>query len=253
VTPRRVLAVRQIDFKDLGALAEPLLSMGYEIQYLDATRDDLSAVNVSDAALVIVLGGPPYAMDDGRFPFLVDEMRLIEQCLLANTPVLGICLGAQLIARVLGGSVRRGAAPELGWWPVNLTAAGQHSSLRFLDQVPVLHWHRDAMDLPPDTEHLAATEACGVQAFAKGGTVLGLQFHPEVDAQAMSQWLVAHVGQLDAHPTQSVERLRTETDRCAHWMNQRASAVLRDWLSRLDEIRLADSREAAGNSESSIS
>ncbi|MCP1728034.1 GMP synthase (glutamine-hydrolyzing) [Natronospira proteinivora] len=243
IPPGRVLVIRQIDFKGLGALGPHLSSLGYEIQYLDATQDDLSAVKASEAALVIILGGPPCAMDDARFPFLVDEMRLIEQCLLANTPVLGICLGAQLMARVLGGAIQRRAAPELGWWPVELTPVGQQSSLRFLDQVPVLHWHSDAIDLPPGCERLAGTEACQVQAFSQGRSILGLQFHPEVDARSMSQWLVAHVAQLDAHPTQSVERLRDETQRCAHWMNQKAGTVLRDWLSRLDEMRLTTAQD----------
>jgi len=240
--PRRVLAVRQLDFKGLGALGTHLQHSGYEIDYLDATRDDLSGVRLDEADLVVILGGPPCALDDMRFPFLLDEMRLIEQCLARDKPLLGICLGAQLIARVLGGTVHRDAAQELGWWPVQLSTAGSHSPLRFLRDVPVLHWHSDAIELPVGIDALASTEQCPIQAFSQGHRILGLQFHPEVDALSMPQWLAAHVAQLDAHPDQSVERLRAESEQCLQWMNQQAGVMLRDWLSHLDEHRLMNSR-----------
>lgn len=236
---REVLAIRQVRFKDLGALAPVLESLGYRIRYLDATRDDLTAANASDPDLVVILGGPPCATDEARFPFLVDQLRLIEQRLNSGRPMLGICLGAQLIARALGGRIHPDVAPELGWWPVHLSTAGHASSLRYLSQVPVLHWHSDAIELPAQAERLAWTENCEVQAFAHGEAVLGLQFHPEVDADAMQEWLAAHVSQLDAHPLQSVERLRDETLRCSQWMTERSAAMLRDWINGLDAGYLA--------------
>lgn len=237
---RTVLAVRQVEFKDLGGLEPVLASLGYRVRYLDATRDDLTAINVAEPDLLVVLGGPPSALDEQRFPFLVDELRMIEQRIESGRPLLGICLGAQLVARALGGTVHQGSARELGWWPVHLTGNGRTSSLRYLDQVPVLHWHSDAIELPPGATRLAWTEDCEVQAFSKGDHVLALQFHPEVTDQAIQEWLVSHVSELDAHPLQSVERMRDESLRCAQWMHERAAAMLRDWLARIDEAVLTE-------------
>ncbi|MEA5445138.1 glutamine amidotransferase [Gammaproteobacteria bacterium AB-CW1] len=235
---RTVLAIRQLNFKGLGGLELVFAGMGYDIRYLDAPNDDLTAVDAGEDDLMVVLGGPPSALDDRRYPFLIDELRLIEQRLASGRPLLGICLGAQLLARTLGASIHEGAAEELGWWPVQLSQEGRAGPLRFLDQVPVLHWHRDAMALPEGARRLAWTDDCDVQAFSWGDAVMGLQFHPEVDCTAMNQWLVAHVSQLDAHPLQSVERLREQTQRCSPWMQRRASAMLSDWLAGLDERRL---------------
>ena len=234
----QLLVIRQLTSKGLGALSSVFESLGFQVVTLDAPSDDLASVHALDPDLVIVLGGPVSAMDDQRFPFLRDELRIIEQRLQAGRPLLGICLGAQLIARALGGRIVSGAAPELGWWPVDLAPAGQSSCLRYLDQVPLLHWHRDAMELPDSARCLASTDACPVQAFSASSSVLGLQFHPEVGPQEMGQWLAAHVHELDAHPHQSVESLREESERCIHWMNQRADAMLRDWLSSQDEAFL---------------
>lgn len=234
----RLLAIRQLGDKGLGALEPVFDSLGFRVDTLDAPRDDLASVSATEPDLVVILGGPISAMDDQRFPFLRDQLRIIEQRLQAGRPLLGICLGAQLIARVLGGRILSNEAPELGWWPVQLTAAGQASSLRYLDQVPVLHWHRDAIELPDSARCLASTDACPVQAFSGPSSVLGLQFHPEVGAQDLAQWLVAHVHELDVHPHQSVEAMREEGERCIQWMNQRADAMLRDWLSSQDEALL---------------
>lgn len=234
----KVLVIRQLAFKGPGAFGPVFDSLGFRVDTLDAPSDDLASVHALEPDLVLILGGPISALDDQRFPFLRDELRIIEQRLQAGRPLIGICLGAQLIARALGGRIIPGEAPELGWWPVQLSAAGHASCLRYLDQVPLLHWHRDAMELPASARCLASTDASPVQAFSASNSVLGLQFHPEVGPQDMAQWLVAHARELDAHPHQSVESMREESERCVHWMNQRADAMLRDWLSSQDEAML---------------
>jgi GMP synthase (glutamine-hydrolysing) len=240
----QLLVIRQLAFKGLGVLSSVFDSLGFHVDTLDAPSDDLASVHALDPDLVIVLGGPISAMDDQRFPFLRDELRIIEQRLQAGRPLLGICLGAQLIVRALGGRILPDAAPELGWWPLELEPAGQSSCLRYLDQVPLLHWHRDAMELPNGARCLASTDTCPVQAFSASSSVLGLQFHPEVGPQEMAQWLAAHVRELDAHPHQSVDSLREDSERCLHWMNQRADAMLRDWLSSQDEAFLSRGTDA---------
>lgn len=225
-----VLVIRQLRFKDLGRLEGTFRSLGYRVRYLDAPEEDLSGVDVRAADLLVVLGGPPGVADRQRFPFLADELRLIEERIRSGLPLMGICLGAQLIAHALGGEVRAGAVSELGWGGIQLTPAGRNAPLRYLAETPVLHWHTDNIVLPPDAELLAATDLCPVQAFRHGAQILGLQFHPEVGIPEMEQWLLAHMRQIDAHPELSVEQLRADTRDCADWLARRADAMLRDWL-----------------------
>lgn len=232
------LAIRQVRFKGLASLEQTLVNLGYRVEYVDAPEEDLFQVDPAAPDLLVFLGGPPGALDEDRFPFLADELRLIEARLDIGRPLLGICLGGQLIARVLGAEIQPGAAPELGWWPLSLSREGRDSPLRFLSEVPVLHWHSDAMSLPADARLLASTDRCPVQAFQYGLSTLALQFHPEVSAPAMEQWLVAHMRQIDAHPRHSVESLRDDAHRCADWMAQRADAMLRDWLNEVNEVQL---------------
>ena len=228
-----VLAIRQLRLKGLGRLERTFRSMGYRIRYLDAPEDDLAAVDAEAPALLVVLGGPPSATDQERFPFLQTELQLVQRRIASGRPLLGICLGAQVIARALGGGIRPGAVSELGWGAIQLTAAGQNAPLRYLAQTPVLHWHADNIVLPPGAERLAYTDLCPVQAFRHGAQILGLQFHPEVDAVEMEQWLVAHLRQIDAEPRLDVDDLRAETQECGDWLAQRTDAMLRDWLGEM--------------------
>ncbi|MDQ2070253.1 glutamine amidotransferase-related protein [Natronospira bacteriovora] len=246
----QLLLIRQVPGKGLGALEPLFRNLGYRIDRMDAPVDDLAGVPALAADLVVIMGGPMCALDDQRFPWLREQRRLIEARLEANRPTLGICLGAQLIALALGGQVHRDGARELGWSPIQLTPQGQASCLRYLESVPVLHWHRDAIELPsgvdgvsaPATpERLAYTEACPVQALSLGNA-LGLQFHPEVGPRQMPLWLASHIHELDAHPTQSLESMRLETRRCANWMNQRAEFMLREWLASVAEWPVSGDR-----------
>jgi GMP synthase-like glutamine amidotransferase len=144
---RRAIAIRHVAFEDLGSLAAVLQRRGFALAYRDATVDDLAAADIVDSDLLAVLGGPIGAYEP--YAFLNDELRVIEKRLRAGKPVLGICLGGQLLARALGARVYRGNGKEIGWSPLTLTAAGRRSCLAPLgDGTPVLHWHGDTFDLP---------------------------------------------------------------------------------------------------------
>ena len=145
------LAIRHIAFEDLGTLAMAFERYDVAITYVDAGVDDLSRIDPLGPDILVSLGGPIGAYDEHDYPFLIDELQLIEKRLMADRPTLGICLGAQLIARALGARVYPGPQPELGWAPLILSAAGRASPLSALagEQTPVLHWHGDTTALEP--------------------------------------------------------------------------------------------------------
>ena len=132
--------------------------------------------------MLVVMGGPMGANDDARFRWMRGEKLFIELAIQREKKVLGICLGAQLIAGVLGAKVYPNTQKEIGWYPIELNPPNvRHHSLSVLPQrATVFHWHGDTFDLPKGAIHLARSRACENQAFAVGNNVVGLQFHLEM-------------------------------------------------------------------------
>jgi GMP synthase (glutamine-hydrolysing) len=228
---RQAVAIRHVGFEDLGSYQDVLGMRGYQVTYLDAGLFPVADLDPLEPDLLVILGGPIGAHDEDRFPFLRQELELLEARLAAPRPTLGICLGAQLLARALGATVQPGPV-ELGWKPLSLTAAGRSSPLRHLkpDNTQVLHWHGDTFDLPAGTEHWAATDTCAHQAFAYGSHTLGLQFHPEVTAPGLERWLIGHFRQIEATEGVTVNGLREATRRHAPGLQPHAAATLNEWL-----------------------
>lgn len=232
---RTVLALRHVHFEDLGIL-EPLLhARGYTIEYVDATTADLAALDATSPALLVVLGGPIGAYDDAIHPFLRDEMALVHTRLQAGLPLLGICLGAQLMARALGAKVYPLGVKEIGFSPLTLTEAGDASPLAALGDTPVLHWHGDQFDIPDGAVHLASTPIGRNQAFAIGNKVLGLQFHLEADTQVIERWLVGHACEL-GHTKIDPVALRAQAQAIGKPLKDAATRTMETWLNGLDGL-----------------
>lgn len=230
---KRACVIRHLAFEDLGILAPVLAAQGYDVDYREAGVDDVGPA-LSDAAdLLVVLGGPIGAYEDATYPFLTGELQLIERCLRSQTPVLGICLGAQLMARALGATVYPGTR-EIGFSPITLTDAGRRSCLRWVGDADgvVLHWHGDTFDLPSTAERLASTAATPNQAFAIGHHALGLQFHLEADPTGFERWLIGHTGELAAAKI-SVPALRAAAATAGAATARAGRKVFDDWLGSI--------------------
>ncbi|MGH6969541.1 MAG: glutamine amidotransferase [Stellaceae bacterium] len=228
------VAIRHVAFEDLDAFGPALAAREYKASYRDAPTDDLAAADVADCDLLVVLGGPIGAYEEDRYPFLKPELALIEKRLKAGKPVLGICLGAQLMARALGAKVYPTGFKVIGWAGISLSAAGRASALAKLPSgTRVLHWHGDTFDLPSGATHLASTPRTPNQAFAVGRHGLALQFHLEVTGPGLERWLVGHAVEIGATPRVTVPRLRADAAKYAAELVPHGCAVLDAWLDGL--------------------
>jgi len=232
---REVLAIRHVHFEDLGSFEKVLGERGRPVRYLDVGFARIHAPNPVSASVLVVLGGPINACDDARYPTLAPLAAMIEKRIAAGLPTLGICLGAQLIARVLGARVHPAARPEIGWTPLTLSAAGFDSPLRHLDgaRTSMLHWHGDTFDLPHGATRLASTNTCENQAFSFGDHVLALQCHPEIRADRFEPWLIGHAAELAAARI-DLNALRVDTVRHAPALEIAARRAFGDWLDSVE-------------------
>lgn len=229
---RSCIAIRHLAFEDLGLIGPALEARGFAVRYVEAGLDDLAALAPAADDLMIVLGGPLGAYEEAVFPWLADEIEVIRRRIAARLPLIGICLGAQLIARALGAAVYPGREKEIGWAPVTLTTAGHASPLKVLDGVPVLHWHGDTFDLPEGALRLAATGLTLNQAFSVGEQILGLQFHVEVTEAQFERWLIGHRAELGTVPRLAIPQLRAETRRVAARAEAAGYGVIDGFLAR---------------------
>ncbi len=233
---RTALVVRHVPFEDLGIFAPVLEGGGYAIRYVEAGIDRVSDDSVHQADLLIVLGGPIGVGDIRRYPFLDDELKTVGAWIEHGLPTLGICLGAQLIAKALGADVRPTGRVEIGFAPLALTPEGQRGVLGQLGQTPVLHWHGDEFDIPAGAARLAETPGFPNQAFSYGPNVLGLQPHLEVDHTRLERWLIGHAHELAAHRL-DLATLREDAERHGPRLDHVGRAVLGGWLDRLEPPR----------------
>ncbi|MBI4183021.1 MAG: glutamine amidotransferase [Proteobacteria bacterium] len=228
--PKSAIAIRHVAFEDLDSFEGLLTRAGFAVGYREAAVDEIAGL---DPDLLIVLGGPISVNDEADHPFLIDELRLIERRLAAGRATLGICLGAQAMAKALGARVYPAPAKELGWAPVALTAAGRTHATRHLaaEGGAVLHWHGETFDLPAGATLLASTPPCPHQAFALGRNALALQFHVEVTAPGLERWFIGHALEIATTPGVGVAALRAESRRFGPGLLPRATRFLASWLA----------------------
>lgn len=187
----KVLVFQHVASEPLGTLDPMLRRRGHRIRYVNFHRDPGAKPNMDRYQGLIVLGGPMMPDQQDRYPHLAIEMACIEAALEQDKPVLGICLGAQLLAHALGAPLRPGPHWEIGWYDLEpTTAAASDSVLRHLRGTrPVFQWHGYSFGLPDGAVHLARSERCERQAFRYGSQAYGFQFHLELDERLIRRWL----------------------------------------------------------------
>lgn len=187
----KILVFQHVPYEPLGTLDPLLKEAGFRIRYVNFGRNPHVRPALDKYAALIVLGGPMNTDQIDHYPNLVTEVDIIREALDQDMSVLGICLGAQLLAKALGGRVHRNAVREIGWYDVELTSNGRTDPVlsTFAARQEVFQWHEDGIELPPGTVHLARSPASSVQAFRHGEHAYGFQFHLEVDSSLIERWL----------------------------------------------------------------
>lgn len=187
----RIHVFQHVHFEGIGAIEPWAQARGHQIGY-SRLFDGEAPPAPESFDWLIVMGGPMGVHDEAEFPWLKAEKRAVAATLKAGIPVLGICLGAQLLAEVSGGTVSRNREKEIGWFPIHSIQSRSGRAWPwsiFPATLTTFHWHGDTFTLPPGAIHLAASEGCEQQAFAVGEKAVGLQFHPEATPEGIAALL----------------------------------------------------------------
>jgi GMP synthase (glutamine-hydrolysing) len=224
---KKLLAIRHVMYEDLDGFESAFQSRGYAIEYRDAWFDT-ERIDALAPDILVVLGAP-VGVYELEYPFIEEEIEAVKQRIAAKKPVLGICFGAQILARALGAQVYKGPQFEFGWAPLTLTEAGKNSPIRHYAEQEryAFHCHGDTFDLPVGSRLLAYTYMYPNQAFDHGPH-LGLQFHGEVTERGLRRWYIGHTGRIRS--TIGLQRLKADTDIFAPRLEPVLQQVIHDWL-----------------------
>ncbi len=220
---RPVLVIEQEpSLEGLGLLGERLEASGLPYRRMQTWREGFDGVRAQEFSAIVPMGGNAHAWQEDDFPVLRNERLLLAGAVEEGVPVLGICLGAQLLARALGAEVRTAEAPEIGWLEIAPTAQAGDDPLfgHLTAPAGVYQWHHDVFELPAGAQLLATSERFENQAF-RAGDAWGVQFHPEVDPDTFEVWIANHPGAAAANGIDE-EELRSSV-----WREAEASRPFR--------------------------
>jgi GMP synthase-like glutamine amidotransferase len=188
----KAIAVKNIEIEGLGTFKEALERRGVKTEETEASKG--LEISPDEFDILIILGGPMGVYEEDKYPFLKQEKELIKQFHEKGKKILGVCLGAQLIANTFGAKVYKGKwGKEIGWYPV---FPQNHLEIIYKDEIEVFHWHGDTFDLPEGATRLASSVKYNNQAFRIGNQVIGLQFHLEVTKEDIKNWIEVYKKEL---------------------------------------------------------
>ncbi len=231
----RLLVCQHVPHEILGTLNPLLKRAGFRIRYVNFGRYPDAQPGLDGYNGLVVLGGPMSVNHEARHPHLTTEMRLVEEAIERDLPVLGICLGAQLIAKTLGARVYENDEKEIGWYDVTPTEPARSdpvaSHLGATEKL--FQWHGDTFDIPAGAVHLASSPLCASQAFRYRTSVYGLQFHLEVDEPMIERWLTVpmHVKEIESLAGKiDPQKIRRDTPAHIHRLKQLSDKVFGDFI-----------------------
>ncbi len=215
---RRVIIFKHVAGEVLGTLNPLLKEQKLNIRYVNFERYPAAEPTLDKYQGLVVFGGWMGVYEADRYKHLKVEMKLIEQALRKEIPVLGICLGSQILAHVLGAHVRKHEDKEVGWHEIELTEHGRQDALlgHFEKKERIFQMHGDTFDIPAGAKHLAASAICPSQAFRYGDKAYGLQFHLEVDRAMIERFLKVPKNreEVEAFAGKSaIEKMEAETEK----------------------------------------
>jgi GMP synthase (glutamine-hydrolysing) len=215
----RVIALQHVACEKPGLIGDALARVGVAVDLVRTFAGEPVPPDLGDAAGLLVMGGPMSVYEADRLPHLRAELALLERALAAGVPILGVCLGSQLLAAALGARVAPGPRKEIGWFPVSLTDEAASDPLwhGLPRELVGYHWHGDRFDLPRGAVALASSALTPVQAFRHGEHAYGILFHMEVNATIVADMVATFAGELAA------ERLD-------------GAAIVREAATRLDDL-----------------
>ena len=233
------MVLKHVAAEPLGLLDPMIRARGHRIRYVNFHRQPDARPSLDRYQALVVLGGPMNVDETDKHPHLRTECGLIEQALDRRIPVLGICLGAQLLAHVLGARVAPARRPEIGWYRVRprLPATQADPVLHPLDDAhPVFQWHGQGFDIPAGAKHLAESDDCPGQAMSYQDTAWGFQFHLELDEGLIRRWMNSPSYLAELHASglgHTPEKILADTQQFLPPTRRLAERVFGNWLDRL--------------------
>ena len=229
-TEGKIVVIKHVENEGPGLMEPFFADHGWELETIDLSSGRQLPDDLDSLAAIIILGGPMNVYEEKQYSFLKEEEVLIRKALIEEIPMLGICLGAQLLAKVCGARVKKAPQEEIGWFRVKKTGDGKKDPLfkGNPDQIQVFQWHEDTFDIPKGAVLLAEGRNCKNQAFRVGQNAYGLQFHIEVTENMIQTWF-------QSGEEASVEKILRDTKKAEEGYRTQANRIL------LNFMRIAES------------
>ncbi len=228
-----ILVVKHVVSEDAGLIGDLLRERGCKASTVELEKGDSLPASLSPFNAVVFMGGPMGVYDEERYPFLIEEDKLIKEAVSNGIPFLGVCLGAQLLAKACGARVHSAACSEIGYFDISITPEGKGDPIfsGVPPSIKVFQWHNDTFDIPAGGVLLATAEECRNQAFKIGKNAYGLQFHIESTPEMVSLWLNEDLSNPDPTIKERAEKIISEADKVYNAMLSYYKLIIENFLS----------------------